>query len=148
MTNLTANLSKWSNVWLPGKFDQGILKGEVSLYSWPPVWPVWVSLFCKIRTKIVSCHTADSKPVKQEVNGTVILPPLVFPDSINVKKKFYRIKCRPSQSFRVNARSLKMGLRTLAKFLWPQIQNSGAQFNNQFYDCSWGPRPNVIKLFV
>jgi hypothetical protein len=28
---------------------------------------------------IVSCHTADSKPVKQEVNGTVILPPLVFP---------------------------------------------------------------------
>ncbi len=30
--------------------------------------------------KIVSTHTADSKPVKQEVNGTVILPPLVFPD--------------------------------------------------------------------
>jgi hypothetical protein len=29
--------------------------------------------------QIVSCHTADSKPVKQEVNGTVILPPLVFP---------------------------------------------------------------------
>jgi hypothetical protein len=25
-------------------------------------------------TKIVSCHAADSKPVKQEVNGTVILP--------------------------------------------------------------------------
>jgi hypothetical protein len=25
-----------------------------------------------------SCHTADSKPVKMEVNGTVILPPLVF----------------------------------------------------------------------
>jgi hypothetical protein len=34
----------------------------------------------QIQTKIVSCHTADSKPVKQEVNGTVILPPLVFPD--------------------------------------------------------------------
>ncbi len=33
----------------------------------------------KIKTKIVSSHTADSKPVKQEVNGTVILPPLVFP---------------------------------------------------------------------
>ncbi len=25
------------------------------------------------------CLTADSKPVKQEINGTVILPPLVFP---------------------------------------------------------------------
>jgi len=34
----------------------------------------------QIKSKIVSCHTADSKPVKQEVNGTVILPPLVFPD--------------------------------------------------------------------
>ncbi len=32
----------------------------------------------QIETKIVSCHTADSKPVKQEVNGTVIFPPLVF----------------------------------------------------------------------
>jgi hypothetical protein len=28
----------------------------------------------QIKTKIVSCHTANSKPVKQEVNGTVILP--------------------------------------------------------------------------
>jgi hypothetical protein len=33
----------------------------------------------QIKTKIVSCHTADFKSVKQEVNGTVILPPLVFP---------------------------------------------------------------------
>ncbi len=33
----------------------------------------------QLKRKIVSCHTADSKPVKQEVNGTVILPPLVFP---------------------------------------------------------------------
>jgi hypothetical protein len=32
----------------------------------------------QIKTKIVSCHTADFKPVKQEVNGTVTLPPLVF----------------------------------------------------------------------
>ncbi len=33
----------------------------------------------QIKTKIVSYHTADSKPIKQEVNGTVILPPLVLP---------------------------------------------------------------------
>jgi len=40
----------------------------------------WLGLVCfKIKTKIVSSHTVDSKPVKQEVNGTVILPPLVFP---------------------------------------------------------------------
>jgi len=35
----------------------------------------------QIKTKIVSCHRADSKPVEQEVNSTVILPPLVFPAS-------------------------------------------------------------------
>ncbi len=33
----------------------------------------------QIRTKIVNCNTADSKPVKQEENGTVILPLFVFP---------------------------------------------------------------------
>ncbi len=33
----------------------------------------------QFKTKIVSCHTADSKPVKQEVNSTMILPLLVFP---------------------------------------------------------------------
>ncbi len=33
----------------------------------------------QIKTKIVSSHTADSKPVKQEVTGTVILSPLVIP---------------------------------------------------------------------
>ncbi len=33
----------------------------------------------QIKTKNISCHTADSKPVKQEVNGTVILPTLVIP---------------------------------------------------------------------
>jgi hypothetical protein len=36
----------------------------------------------QIKTKI-GCYTADSKPVKQEVNGTVILPPLVFPAQTN-----------------------------------------------------------------
>jgi hypothetical protein len=34
----------------------------------------------QIKTTIVSCHTADSKPVKQEVNSTMILLPLVFPE--------------------------------------------------------------------
>ncbi len=33
----------------------------------------------QIKTKNVSCHRADSKPVKQKVNSTVILPHLVFP---------------------------------------------------------------------
>ncbi len=33
----------------------------------------------QIKPKIVSCRTADSEPVKQEVNGTKILPPSEFP---------------------------------------------------------------------
>ncbi len=33
----------------------------------------------QIKSIIVSCHTADSKLVKQEVNGKVMLPPIVFP---------------------------------------------------------------------
>jgi hypothetical protein len=33
----------------------------------------------QIKTKIISSQKADAKPVKQEVNCTVILPPLVFP---------------------------------------------------------------------
>ncbi len=47
----------------------------------------------QIKTKIISSHTADSKPVKLEVNGTVILPPLVFPaqyiDTIEIVVKLY-----------------------------------------------------------
>jgi hypothetical protein len=42
----------------------------------------------QIKTKNFSCHTADSKPIKQEVNGTVILPPLVFP--AEGKRESYR----------------------------------------------------------
>jgi hypothetical protein len=45
----------------------------------------------QIKTKIVSCHIANSKPVKQEVNGTVILPPLVFP----VSALFFKCSCCP-----------------------------------------------------
>ncbi len=39
----------------------------------------------EIKTKIVRSYTADSKPVKQEVNSTVIHPPLVFPDNSDTK---------------------------------------------------------------
>jgi hypothetical protein len=33
----------------------------------------------QIKTKNISCHIADTKSVKPEVNGIVILPTLVFP---------------------------------------------------------------------
>ncbi len=61
-------------------FVQGILKGEGSIIVMLTSCLTGLDKsVLQIKTKIVSCHTADSKPVKQEVNGTVILPPLVFP---------------------------------------------------------------------
>ncbi len=45
-----------------------------------------------MKTKIISSQTADSKPVKQEVNGTVILPRLVFPDLVHVKTHAVHVK--------------------------------------------------------
>ncbi len=55
----------------------------------------------QIRTKIVSSHTADSKPVKQEVSGTVILPPLVFPDdSIKSSTLLYRFEYYNQKCFK------------------------------------------------
>jgi len=60
--------------------SQWILKGKVSLYYWPPVWLVWNQLYENWQ---FICKTYYSKPVKQEANGTVILPPLVFPDLAN-----------------------------------------------------------------
>ncbi len=57
----------------------------------------------QIKRKIVSCHTANSKPVKQEVNSTVILPPLVFPT------------LRHSLMFISKKRSLALERSTLAK---------------------------------
>jgi hypothetical protein len=46
-----------------GGLLQGILKGEVSLLLTPRLTGLDYSVL-QIKTKIVSCHTADSKPVK------------------------------------------------------------------------------------
>jgi hypothetical protein len=38
----------------------------------------WFGLVC-FANKNKNCHIADFKPVKPEINGEMILPPLVFP---------------------------------------------------------------------
>ncbi len=58
------------------KYKPGNTKGEVSLLLTSCLTGLGKSVL-PMKTKIVSNHTADSKPVKQEVNSTVILPPLV-----------------------------------------------------------------------
>jgi hypothetical protein len=58
-----------------GELSQGILKGGSITVPLTSCLTGLDKSVLQIKTKIVSCHTADSKPVKQEVNGTVILPP-------------------------------------------------------------------------
>ncbi len=78
--------------WIYLHIHQGILKGEVSLYHWPPVWLVqnqlydyWQFLF------LFAKQTNPKQSVKQEVNGTVMFPPLVFPESTSICL-FYSLK--------------------------------------------------------
>ncbi len=57
------------------RFSQGILKGDCTV----DLLFDWFGLVCFANEKkTVSRHTTDSKPVKQEVNGTMILPPLAI----------------------------------------------------------------------
>ena len=50
---------------------------EVSLYGWPPVYFVCIQLLCSCCINNSFTCLSKSKPVKQEVSGTVIIPPMV-----------------------------------------------------------------------
>jgi hypothetical protein len=58
--------------------EPGNTKGESITVLLTSCLTDWDESVLQIKTKIVSRHTADSKPVKQEVNGTLIHPLLVF----------------------------------------------------------------------
>jgi hypothetical protein len=58
----------------------------------------------QINAKIVSSLTADSKPVKQEVNSTMILPPLVFPGLSFISQLAKRVRGENSQTRLAQAR--------------------------------------------
>ena len=65
---------------------------------------------------------ADSKPVKLEVNGTVILPPLLFPGL--GKKKFYlidqkSIKSGPKNSHRSKVQKCVKKWKDVYDYCWP-----------------------------
>ena len=49
-----------------------------SLYNWPPVYFVWIQLFCLSCINNSFTCLVKSKPVNQEVSHTVILPPSVL----------------------------------------------------------------------
>jgi hypothetical protein len=67
----------------PASSSQGLLKGgSITVPLTSCLTGLDLSVL-QIKTKIVNSHTADSKPVKQEVNSTVILPHSVFPAVAN-----------------------------------------------------------------
>jgi hypothetical protein len=70
---LPAKILRWDK---PGNTKEGTISVPLTSCLTGLDWSV---LQIKTKLSVVSCHTADSKPVKQEVNGTVIVPPLVFP---------------------------------------------------------------------
>ncbi len=52
---------------------QGILKGEVSLYHWPPVWLLWIGLVC-FTNKNVQWHFPFSIPWPSVISLCSVLP--------------------------------------------------------------------------
>ncbi len=61
------------------QLGQGILKGEVSLYHWPPVWLVWNQLydnwqFLFLFAKLTNPNQSNTRSMVQWY-----FPPLVFP---------------------------------------------------------------------
>ncbi len=66
----------------PGLLSSTIVKGKLKGEASVPMTSCLTGFdksILQIKTKIVSTHTADSKPVKHEVNDTVIPSPLVSP---------------------------------------------------------------------
>jgi hypothetical protein len=69
-----------------------------------------------MKTKIVSCNTADSKPVKQEVNGTVTFPPLEFPGQSysGTCLKFCRMRLETSNKHYIKLK------KSVTLLVWPK----------------------------
>ncbi len=62
------------NVW-----NQGTLKGEISMYCWPPVWLFWNQLYDN--WKFLLLFSKQTNPNRSNRRSTVqwYFPPLVFP---------------------------------------------------------------------
>ncbi len=56
-----------------GNVETGNTKGGSITVPFTSCLTGWDLSVLQIKTKIVSCHTVASKPVKQEVNSTMIL---------------------------------------------------------------------------
>ncbi len=67
----------------------------------------------QIKTQIVSWQTADSKPVKQDVNSTVTLPSLVFPEI-----SIILVLTNQMFHFQKTVHGIEQNYTELNKFMW------------------------------
>jgi hypothetical protein len=104
--------------WIRWTNDHFINFNLVSLHHWPPVWLVWNQLF-----ENFICKTDQSKPVKQEVNGTVILLPLSTPwlCAYFLNCFIQDLWCNLVKSFLSKSRSLKKEWRSTHWTIMEQI---------------------------
>jgi hypothetical protein len=68
----------WLNILL---LNQGILKGKVSLYCWPPIWQVWNQLYDNWQILFLFAKLTNPKRSNRRLTVQWYFPPLVFPAS-------------------------------------------------------------------
>ncbi len=79
------------------KVIQGIPKGEVSLYSWLPVWLVWNQLYDN--WQLLFLFPKQTNPNQSNRRSMVqILPPLVFPGRCHGKLPLLFIPLAPGKT--------------------------------------------------
>ncbi len=66
--------------------DQGILKREVSLYHWPPVWLVWNQLYDNWQFLFLFAKQTNPNQSNRRSVVQWYFPPLVFPEQTISKK--------------------------------------------------------------
>ncbi len=91
----------------------------------------------QIKRKIVCRHTADSKPVKQEVNSTVILPPLVFPGQNSSTLAYSSIRSSKSYISYIRSNRRSTGTVILPPLVFPA--------NSVYYIIDYEPLQNYTK---
>ena len=65
------------------------LQGEVSPYSCPPVWLIWIQLFCWFKTINRQTCLAKSKPVKQEDSRSPTISVLCLQKWLRKHRTYY-----------------------------------------------------------
>jgi hypothetical protein len=75
-------------------WKQGILKVEVSLYHWPPVWLVWNQLYDNWQILFLFAKQTNPNQPNRRSMVQMVLPPLVFLLKVLARDKHPSLLCR------------------------------------------------------